>query len=197
MNISIKIYGLLIISSAIFSCHTNSNAPVVSGNSDLTIRNNAIIIADTSSTATQEMAIVIPEQDFINYAVPKNTKEIIWLKAGLEKGDEAIKKQSKRMLKDYTQLGEQIKAWMIKNPTITIPAMDISSEINIKNKIGKDWNTAWVDKIVSDQRELLSNLKNAQSVVKNSALHQIISKAIPIVETHFATTKKMQDAAFK
>lgn len=191
---SIKTGGLIFLSAIVFGCHNGDSAPnTVPGNSDSISKDNTKIVVDTNQIPTHAMAVILPEQDFINYAVPKNTKEIIWLKAGLVKGDAAIKAHSKMMLKDHNNLADAIKTWMGKNKGITMPAIDTAGEVNINNKIGNDWNSAWIDKAVKDHNEILANLKNAQTVVKDSALNKIISNTIPIVESHLAMSKKMQD----
>lgn len=194
MKYSIKTGGLVLLLAFVFSCNNGNSAPdSVPGNSDSISKDNTKIVVDTTHTPTHAMAVVMPEQDFINYAVPKNTKEIMWLKAGLVKGDAAIKAHSKMMLKDHNNLAEAIKNWMSNNKNITMPAVDTAGEVNINNKIGNDWNSAWIDKAVKDHNEILSNLKNAQTVVKDSSLNKIISNTIPIVESHLAMSKKMQD----
>lgn len=194
MKYSIKTGGLVLLLAFVFSCNNGNSAPdSVPGNSDSISKDNTKIVVDTTHAPTHAMAVVMPEQDFINYAVPKNTKEIMWLKAGLVKGDAAIKAHSKMMLKDHNNLAEAIKNWMSNNKNITMPAVDTAGEVNINNKIGNDWNSAWIDKAVKDHNEILSNLKNAQTVVKDSSLNKIISNTIPIVESHLAMSKKMQD----
>ncbi len=194
MKYSVKSIGLAVLFLAIFSCHSkNTNTHRIPGNSDSSSKNNTYIVLDS----TQPMAVVLPEQDFINYALPKNNNEIIWLKAGLTKGDAAIKAQAKLMLKDYTKLGDAIKEWVRKNKNFTLPPLDTAGEINSKIKIGNDWNSAWIEKSVTDHNQILINLKNAQLVVKNSELNKLISNTIPVMETHLAMVKKMQDTEAK
>lgn len=195
MKFSIANIGMLTAAVILFSCHSNDTTQnTVAGNSDSVSKDNTRAVIDTSHTSTQPMVVVLPEQDFINYAVPKNAKEILWLKAGLSKGNAAIKQHSKLMLKDHNKMGEQIKAWMAKNSTIKMPALDTANEVSINNKLGDDWNRAWVDKSFADHNELLSHLKSAQTVVKDAALNNIITAAIPVVEGHLAMVKKMQQS---
>ena len=199
MKISIKIFATIAASAAIFSCHSGDTTPTSSGgNSDSISKDNTNVVVDTSHNtthgATSAMPVVQPEQEFINYAVPKNTKEIMWLKAGLKNGSAAVKEHSEMMLKDHNKLAGEIKTWLGKNSTITMPALATAGEVNIGDKKGNDWNRTWIDKSVTDHTEILAHLKDAKSVVKDVALNKIISNTIPVVESHLAMSKKMKES---
>ena len=195
MKISIKTFATIAASAALFSCHSGDTTPTsTSGNSDSTSKDNTNVVVDTSHATTHAMPVVQPEQEFINYAVPKNTKEIMWLKAGLKNGSAAVKEHSQMMLKDHNKLAEEVKGWLGKNSTITMPALDTAGEVNIGDKKGNDWNKTWIDKSVTDHTEILAHLKDAKAIVKDVALNKIITNTIPVVESHLAMSKKMQES---
>lgn len=192
------ICGLLMTMVFILSCNPNgSSMGKTNVTSDSTATDRSFEIGDTNHHKILAMPIVIPEQDFINYAIQKNIKEIVWLKVGLINGDAAIKSHAKMMLKEHAKFNEQIKFWIAKHSNFALPAIDTIQEIYSKNKKGADFNVAWIEKLINDHKELLSNFKNAQTVVKDSALNKIISNTIPIVEAHLAMAKIMQQAQTK
>ena len=54
------------------------------------------------------------EQDFLNYAVPANSKRDRWLKAGMAKGTlKDIKEHSAMMLKDHKKLETSVKGFNV------------------------------------------------------------------------------------
>jgi putative membrane protein len=151
---------------------------------------------DTATTAqnTQAQQMKSPEQDFVNYAVPANTKEMVWLREGIAKsGNSDIKNHAKMMLKDHQQLDEKVKAYLsTKGTNLNVPAVDTTNAVNINDKKGKDWDKAWVDKMVDDHSELLDKLKSSQKDVKDSSLLTLINNTIPTVESHLAMAKTMK-----
>src|SRR6185436_16156681 len=115
-----------------------------------------------------------PEQDFLNFAVPANAKEIIWLKAGQAKGSSGIKEHSKMMLADHKKLETTVKNYMSGKTNLTMPVLDTANTVNINDKTGTDWDKAWADKMVDDHNALLEKLKKAQTDVKDADLNKII-----------------------
>jgi len=197
MKFSIRTSAILAAAITIYSCN---NAGTDSTNStDSTSRDNTKVsadamhtVGDTSHSIVSNTTASSAEQDFINFAVPANTKEILWLKAGLSKGAGNIKEHSSMMLKDHNKLDETVKGWLAKHPDIKIPIVDTANTVDINNKTGNDWNKAWVDKMVKDHNGLLEQLKKSQSAVKDSSLSKIITSTIPVVESHIAMTKMME-----
>ena len=151
---------------------------------------NAAMNSNTTGTTS-------PEQDFINYAVPKNTKEIMWLKAGTLKGNKEIKDHSVMMLKDHNKLAMEIKGWMSSHTNIMMPVLDTANEVNINDKMGNDWNKAWVEKSIADHVEILDHLKSAKTSVTDGDLNKIITNTIPVVESHLGMSKMMMDGVNK
>ena len=74
-----------------------------------------------------------------------------------------------------------------------MPALDTANTVTINDKTGKDWDKAWADKMVDDHTALLDKLKKAKADVKDSALSKLITNTIPVVESHLAMSKKIQD----
>jgi predicted outer membrane protein len=135
----------------------------------------------------------IAEQDFVNYAVPGNTKEIIWLKAGIAKSkNKEIKKHASMMLADHEKLDATVKTYLGNHSALSVPSVDTSNVVNINDKKGSAWDSAWTNKMVEDHGELLTKLENSQKNVKDTALLSIINSTIPIVESHLAMVKAVK-----
>ena len=197
MKFSIRTSAILLASIAIYSCNNAGSDSTNSG--DSSGRDNTKVSADSSKNMVDSSHAMASntstnnsEQEFINFAVPANTKEILWLKAGLSKGASDIKQHSSMMLKDHNKLDETVKGWLAKHPDIKIPTVDTANTVDINNKTGNDWNKAWVDKMVKDHNGLLEQLKKSQSAVKDSSLSKIITSTIPVVESHISMAKMME-----
>ncbi len=187
--------ALLATSFFLYSCN-DGNKTVTSETTKDSLAMTTPGIGDTSTTGkkTNPSSATSPEQEFINYAVPKNTKEIIWITAGTMKGDKEIKKHSVMMLKDHNKLAMEIKTWMGNHTNIMMPALDTANEVNINNKMGNEWNKAWVEKMIADHVEILEKLKSAKTSVADADLNKIISNTIPVVESHLSMSKMMATA---
>jgi putative membrane protein len=180
--------GILGFTMLLSSCGNNNTG---TGSTDTTATKT-----DTAMTSqnTQPQAMKSPEQDFVNYAVPANTTEMVWLREGISKSDnKEIKNHAKMMLKDHEKLDDKVKAYLsTKGTSLTVPTVDTSNAVNINDKKGKDWDKAWVDKMVEDHSGLLDKLKTSQKDVKDSSLLTLINSTIPTVESHLAMAKSMQ-----
>jgi putative membrane protein len=160
--------------------------------------NNSTSGADTATAVTTDTTSKMApstaaEQDFINYAVPGNTKEIIWLKAGIHQGhNKDLKSNAKMMLKDHEQLGNSVSDYLGMHKNLSVPVVDTTNAVNINDKKGADWDKAWADKMVDDHSDLLSKLQKSQSDVKDTAMLSIINGAVPVVQSHLAMAKDLK-----
>jgi predicted outer membrane protein len=160
---------------------TNSNN---SSDSSATMTN-----ADSTTKASQNNGA----QDFINYAVPGNTKEIIWLQAGIKDGhSKELKDHAKMMLVDHKKLDSTVSRYLSTHQNLTAPVVDTANTVDITVKKGVAWDSAWAKKMVEDHSGLLEKLQNSQTVVKDTALLTIINNTIPVVQSHLAMAKSLQ-----
>jgi putative membrane protein len=167
----------------LFSCGSNNT----SNSADTTATANA----DTTSKMAQTSST--GEQDFINYAVPANTKEIIWIEAGIKDGhNKELKHDAKMMLKDHKNLDSTVSAYLNAHKSLSAPVVDTANTVNINDKKAGDWDKAWVDKMVDDHSGLLEKLQKSQSDVKDTALLAIIASTIPVVQSHLTMAKTLQ-----
>jgi len=202
MKLFIKVLATLFALTTVIACNSttkDSSLPdsplrdtslTNTSSEDNTIHKRAA--ADTTNFAKNSEALG-PEQSFINYMVPKNNNEIIWLKAALTRSlFKELKQQSLIMLKEHDQLAEDIKGYIAKHPTISRPKVDASNTVTINNKTGADWDKAWADKMVDDYNEMLDKLQSAKSYIGDSALNKLIINTIPLVASHLSRAKTLQ-----
>jgi len=175
-------------SLAMFACNGNGG----NSTSDSTAAKMDTGKTDTTNTMSQNKSS--GEQDFINYAVPANTKEIIWLQAGVKQGqNKDLKNHAKMMLKDHQQLDQTVKNYLSSHNNLSVPTVDTSNVVGLQDKKGKDWDKGWADQMVSDHSDLLVKLKQSQNDVKDTALASIINNTIPVVDSHLQMVKSLQN----
>ena len=198
MKLSIKTFAIVCSAVIMYACNSGDKSTTATSSdsvgSDQPAAMDTSHITDTSHTMASSAASS-PEQDFLNYAIPANAKEIIWLKAGIAHGDlKDIKAHASMMLKDHTKLGATVKDFLSKKPAYTMPSLtDTVNTVNITDKTGADWEKAWSDKMVDDHKDLLDKLKKAQDDVKDPDLKKIITSTIPVIESHLAMAKTIKD----
>ena len=133
------------------------------------------------------------EQDFVNYAIPGNTLEIIWLQAGIRDGrSRELKDHAKMMLKDHKKLDSTVSVFLSSHQNLTVPSVDTVNAVNLTVKKGPAWDSAWAHKMVEDHSGLLEKLQTSQTEVKDTALLAIINSTIPVVQSHLAMAKSLQ-----
>ncbi len=200
MKLSLKTLAILLSAGLMYACNSGDTSTTTT--SDTTMGSDKPSSMDTThattdtSSATTSTPTASAEQDFLNYAVPANTKEIMWLKAGVDKGNKEIKQHSAMMLKDHKKLEASVKGFMAAKPSFAMPAVDTAEAANALTAVaqtGAAWDKAWADKMVDDHTALLDELKKAKGNVKDAELSKLIDGTIPVVESHLAMAKKLQD----
>ena len=181
------------------SCKSDSTKSVTSTN-DTTSNKDRMHIdsgsvkatnADTSIASVAKAAKADPNQSFINYAVQTNTKEILWLKAGVDKGvNKDLRAHAKMMLTDHQKLDEKVKA-IIAKKNYHVPQIDTTNEVNINDKKGADWDKAWVGKMVADHMELSNMLTKAEKDITDTDLKTLITATIPVVKSHSSMVESL------
>jgi len=201
MKLSLKTLAILLSAGMMYACNSGDNTSTTStsdsavGSDKPSSMDTTHATTDTSSTMTSTPT-ASAEQDFLNYAVPANTKEIMWLKAGMDKGSKEIKQHASMMLKDHKKLEASVKSLMASKPSFAMPTVDTTEAANAMSALaqtGAAWDKAWADKMVDEHTALLDQLKKAKANVKDAELAKLINSTIPVVESHLAMAKKLQD----
>lgn len=188
MQRSIKTFAFLAaVSFSITACNDSTDSSATNKDSGTMEKK---MDEPNTNTATMPPS---PDQEAINYLVPKNASEIAWLNAGIAKGSlKDIKEHSKMMLADHLKLSTEVGAYMAKHPELTMPSFDTTNAVNINDKSGKDWDKAWTDKLVADHQEILSKLDEAQKNVKDGELKSMAAKTAVTVQHHLDMAKMIE-----
>lgn len=206
MKILVKTVSFLLLTSVFSACGDNTTSGTGGSDSakmdntaakmDTTPRMDNTAVATTMDTTAKPAGMAGNDQETINYLVTKNTKEIAWLQAAMDKSSsKEIKDHAAMMLKDHKKLDGEVKSYLEKHTALTMPAKpDVSNEVTINDKKGKDWDNAWLDKMDTEHKELVEKLQAVQTSAKDDDLRKMAGKTIPVVESHIkmiAMCKKM------
>jgi len=163
------------------------------GNTDNSTTDSSTMATKTDTTSKMVQNNSVAEQTFIDYAVPANTKEIIWLEAGIHKGhNKELKQHADMMLTDHKKLDAAVKQYLDNHRNLNAPTVDTTNVVDINDKKGAEWDKAWTNKMVDDHSDLLSKLQNSQKDVKDTALLSLINSTVPVVESHLAMAKTLK-----
>jgi len=204
MKISFKSFGILSIAGVLTLAACNNNTPDSASAGTDSARNTMSQddgTVDSASTRTDGESATTgtmitnanPEQATIDYMVPDNKKEMAWLMAGISKGtSKEVKDHARKMLADHKKLGQQV-ADFIKTKNLTEPTVDTANVVNLTEEKGKEWDKAWVNKMVQDHSDLLNKLNLSESEVRDSSLKKLVINTKPVVQSHLDMSKMMQD----
>jgi len=133
------------------------------------------------------------DQGIVNALVDANTKEIAWITAGVNKGStKECRDHASMMLKDHETLKGKVKD-LIAKKNMTSPAMpDVSNEVTINDKSGKDFDKAWTDKMIADHEKLLTTLTKFEGEAKDADLKSLITNTKPVVQKHLDMAKMIK-----
>jgi putative membrane protein len=194
MKISIKTFAALLISGCIVSCNNNDSSKSSSSSDSTTMKTAPA--ADTSASTTNSNTTMGAggDQSIVNDMVDANTKEIAWLKAAISKGtNKDVKEHASMMLKDHEALAVKVKDLVAKKNMTAPPMPDVSNEVTINDKSGKDFDMAWSDKMVNDHQNLLDKLNKSEGDAKDADLKSLITNTKPIVQKHLDMAKLLKD----
>ena len=177
----------------LWSCD-GSKGPT-STNSDSTSATKLQVSADTSGrntgSSTSSNAAADPNQDAINYAVPKNATEIAWLKAGIANAtNKELKAHCKMMLTDHEGLATKVKD-LIAKKNYAVPTFDTTNAVNLTEKPGTAWDKAFTSKMISEHKDILEKFGQSQKTVTDADLNALITKTIPVVQSHLDMVEKL------
>ena len=206
MKILVKTAGILLLAGVFSACGDNTTSGTSGSDTtkmdnmatkmDTAARMDNTVVATPIDTTAKPNTMAGNDQETINYLVTKNTKEIAWLQAAMDKSSSKdIKDHAAMMLKDHKKLDGEVKSYLEKHTALTMPAKpDVSNEVTINDKKGKDWDNAWLDKMDTEHKELVEKLQAVQTSAKDDDLRKMAGKTIPVVESHIkmiAMCKKM------
>ena len=150
--------------------------------------------ATTADTTTTSNTVESREEDFVSDVLDMNAREIAWLNAGINKGtDSELKAHAKKMLADHNTLRSELKDYAQKNNIVT-PDTDTSNVIDMTDRYGADWDAEWADEVSDDHQRFVNRFERAQRRIKeNTALINIINKALPVLQSHLNTSQQLEN----
>lgn len=191
MKSLIKTSSILLIASALSVTSCNSDSSSKTTGSDSTASTIGNMNNNTSPDSSKEKSNA--DQDAINYAVPKNATEIAWLQAGIKMGtSKELKEHARMMLTDHKKLNGEVAALVAKKGW-TAPAIDTANAVNLTEKMGKDWDMAWTDKMIAEHSDIIEHFNKAKQDVKDEDFRTLITKTIPVVQSHLDMVNAMKD----
>jgi putative membrane protein len=132
------------------------------------------------------------DQRFVKDAVELNTKELAWIHAGIDHGTDAdVKKHAKHMLPDHEKMGAEVSAYAAKK-SMEVPTVDVTNEVDMNDKKGRDWDKKWADKMVDDHEKAINRFENASANVKDPELKTMIDNTLPTLRSHLEMAKTLQ-----
>ena len=150
--------------------------------------------ATTTDTTTTSYTSESREEDFVTDILDMNAREIAWLNAGISKGtDSELKAHAKKMLADHNTLRSELKDYAQRN-NIHTPDTDTANVIDMTDRYGADWDAEWADEVCDDHQRLVNRFERAQRRIKeNTALINIINKALPVLQSHLNTSQQLEN----
>ena len=187
------IYSLtsLLMMSAALSCNDGTQNKMESTADSLASKvENGM---DNMANRVDSMVNKNADEDFLSEAVEANTLELRALMQGQQKGGKEVKTHASHMISDHKKLGEEVKAYIAKK-NITLTDVDTAEADNdLGNRAaGNDFDKAWADKMVNDHEKVLNMFKDAQDDVKDAELKDMITKAIPTLQSHLEMAQQLQ-----
>lgn len=199
MKLSFKHFSYLLVAGTLTlgACNNGSDSTTTT-DSSASSTNKDTAGSASASTATADTsnkggatASVNTDQDCVNTLVAKNETEMDWLMAGVNNGGKEVKEHSKMMLADHKALGAKVKAYITKKG-LTTPTVDTTGAVSNLAPKGKEWDKAFIDKMVADHTELLDKLKTYEGSVQDADLKAIVTGAEPVVKKHLDMAKAAQ-----
>lgn len=74
-----------------------------------------------------------------------------------------------------------------------MPSMpDVTNEVSINDKSGKEFDMAWTDKMIADHEKLKTTLTKFEGEAKDADLKMLVTDTKPVVQKHLDMAKMMK-----
>ncbi|MEO6549711.1 MAG: DUF4142 domain-containing protein [Ferruginibacter sp.] len=193
MKIVMKPFVILATAAMMFSCNNDTKT---SGTANVDSLGSDKPAAMDTTVGLGKTSTNVGEQQFLNYLVSQNDKEIASLDAAIAKGlPNSMKESALIMLKDHSRLDENIKYFLSMKTNLKMPVVDAVAYFN--NADSANWEKVWAKKMMESQGALLDSLKKAKTEIADADFNRIITQAIPVISDHVAITKRIAGSAKK
>lgn len=132
--------------------------------------------------------------DFVTDVLESSTKEMAWLKAGINEGtDKEVKSNAQKMLSDHQTLSNELKSYA-QNNNISLPDIDTTDIVDINEKRGVEWDEEWADEVGDNHVQLVNRFERADRRIADddTTLKNIIAKTLPLLQSHREASQKLE-----
>jgi putative membrane protein len=144
----------------------------------------------TSADASAMAAASGPVTDtqFYEQALAGGEKEIAASKLAQKNGGAKVKDFARMIISDHTKLGDKVKAAAGKDVTAP-PPPDTAA---LDGKTGNDFDTAYLDQMVSDHQNAIAMFENASKNASTDKAKKLAGDALPTLRKHLDAAQKLQ-----
>ncbi len=195
-----KTYAVLLITAfAIMqSCNNNASTDSVAEADSLNSAKDTTATSITSTESSSNMGVNGDVADFAVKAVNGNLMEIEMGKyASTHASDQSVKQFAQTAVKIHSGFDKELKSLsMSKN--ISLPDSTGNRNLDkiedIMKKTGKDFDKAYMNRVVSDHKNDVSLFENAASDLKDSAFKAFASNTLATIKKHLSDAEAIMKA---
>lgn len=193
--LSIAVFA--IVMSCLVACGNNNNE---SSSSDTTSTSNNTMMDDTASTSstnnnatTAAVTLDTMDQNFAMKAASGSLAEIEMANIAMQSStNDRVKAFASMMIRDHGKATEELKA-LAPNKGLTIPAQPMPEQMKhidmLKGKTGSAFDKVYMNHMVMDHQEDVSEFQKASTNVKDADLKAFASRNLPVLKTHLDSAK--------
>lgn len=139
------------------------------------------------------------DKDFLTQAGQSNQTEINLSKEALKDASSPqVKSFARTMIHDHTKLGANMKVIDPAAVEAGVNTANADTSDPFAGKTGKDFDQAYMDKMVSDHNDVADTFqKVASDASYNARIRSAVRKALPTVKHHDAMAKTLDDKLAK
>jgi putative membrane protein len=145
----------------------------------------------------QSNAAVSPDFKFADNTADAGMAEIkLGELAQKNAADKTVQEFGKSMVRDHTKAADELKA-LAQKKNITLPdkvgSSNQSTYDDLSKKTGADFDKAYMDKMVSDHKSVISDFESESSGGKDPELKSWAAKTLPVLRHHLKMAQHIYD----
>jgi putative membrane protein len=141
-----------------------------------------------TGAAVPNRALTPGDRTFADDLARTNIAEISLGKLAQQKGTvAAVKDFGARMVRDHTELNNELTTWAKNNHVVlptTMSAADTAEQQKLESMSGKDFDNAYMETMLSDHQHDIVKVQREAERVTNSQVKQLASRTLPVLEDH-------------
>jgi putative membrane protein len=158
----------------------------------------ALVLLGSSIARAQGDQPSSADKTFVKTAIKGGNAEIELGQLAEQKGNSAdVKKFGRKMVKDHTKLGEQMKGVAgqigVTPPTVISP-MDKALEMKLKALSGDDFDQAYIKAMVKGHQQDLADFQKEATKGNSPAVKEAASQGEQVISSHLQMIQKISRA---